>query len=63
MSLFNDLLRGMIFLSIMAIIQNGCTPKDMANQAVESHKNGLTQYGDYSRMLTGSQDFWVKRKQ
>lgn len=60
MSLIGDLLRGLVTLSIVAVIQNGCTVKDMARKAAKAHQKGLTSYGQYSRMLTGHQDSWAK---
>ncbi|MCB0368133.1 MAG: hypothetical protein KDD45_01525 [Bdellovibrionales bacterium] len=62
MSFIGDLFKGMIFLSMLAVLQNGCTVKNMANKAVEAHKIGLTNYGTYSRMLTGHGGSWVKKK-
>ena len=53
MSILNDLFQGLIILSILALAQYGFSVKDMANQAAKAHKNGLTKYGEYSRVLTG----------
>ncbi len=53
MSLLNDLFKGAIVLSILALAQHGFTVKDMANKAAKVHKKGLTKYGSYSRVLTG----------
>lgn len=53
MSIFSDLFRGMVILSILAVAQHSCSVKDMANKAADAHKKGLTKYGQYSRLLTG----------
>ena len=53
MSILNDLFKGLIILSILALAQYGFSVEDMANQAAKAHKNGLTKYGEYSRVLTG----------
>lgn len=55
MGIVSDLFKGMIILSILALVGHGFTIKDMASKAVDSHKKGLTKYGEYSRMLTGYQ--------
>ena len=60
MRLIGDLFRGMIVLSLMAVAQNSCSVKKMATKAANAHKKGLTNYGEYSRALTGSQDSWAK---
>ena len=60
MDLINELLKGMVTLSIFAVVQHGCTVKEMAKKAANSHQKGLTSYGDYSRMLTGHQQSWAK---
>ena len=53
MGILGDLLKGFMVLSIYALIQNGCSVKNMAERAAEAHKKGLTSYGAYSRALTG----------
>lgn len=53
MGIINNLFKGMIILSILALADHGFTVKDMASKAANSHKKGLTKYGEYSRMLTG----------
>ena len=40
MSLLNDLFKGAIVLSILALAQHGFTVKDMANKAAKVHKKG-----------------------
>lgn len=62
MNLIDDLLKGMVALSILAVTQYGCSVKDMANTAADAHKKGLTKYGAYSRTLTGHKDSWTKNK-
>ncbi len=62
MNLIGDLFKGMVVLSLLAVIQHGCTVKDMASKAADAHKKGLTEYGAYSRVLTGHQGSWVKVK-
>ncbi len=61
MNLISDLFRGMIFLSILATTQHGCTVKEVARKAADAHKKGLTEYGQYSRSLTKNQDSWIKK--
>ncbi len=53
MGLINDLFKGMIILSILALLDHGFTVKDMASKTADSHETGLTKYGEYSRLLTG----------
>lgn len=53
MGLINDLFKGMIILSILALADHGFIVKGMASKAADSRKKGLTKYGEYSRMLTG----------
>ncbi|MCB0414829.1 MAG: hypothetical protein KDD50_10875 [Bdellovibrionales bacterium] len=60
MSLITDMFKGMIILSIFAVIQNGCSVRKMAERAAHAHKKGLTSYGAYSRALTGVQESWAK---
>jgi|SaaInlStandDraft_5_1057022.scaffolds.fasta_scaffold02464_3 hypothetical protein len=60
MSIFGDLFRGFIILSIIALVQNGCSVRKMAERAASAHKKGLTSYGAYSRALTGYQGSWAK---
>ncbi len=55
MDIINDLFKGIAILSILALVDHGFTVRDIASKAVDSHKKGLTQYGKYSRMLTGYQ--------
>ena len=55
MSILNDLFKGAIVLSILALAQHDFTVKDMAKEAAKVHKQGLTKYGQYSRALTGYQ--------
>lgn len=62
MSLIGDLLKGMIIFSILSLTQSGCSVKEMSQKAVKSHEKGLTSYGAYSRMLTGSQTSWATYK-
>lgn len=52
MDIIGDLFKGMIILSLLALVDHGITVKDMASKAADSHKKGLTKYGEYSRMLT-----------
>jgi len=60
MDLIGDLFRGMVFLSLMAVAQHGCSVKEMAGKAADAHKVGLSSYGEYSRKLTGSDRSWAK---
>ena len=60
MDLINDVFRGMVMLSLVAVLQEGCSVKEMAGRAADAHKKGLSSYGDYSRKLTGSHKSWVK---
>tara|TARA_B100001971_G_scaffold215154_1_gene258451 strand:+ start:10042 stop:10215 length:174 start_codon:yes stop_codon:yes gene_type:complete len=53
MSLLNDLFKGAIVLSILALAEHGFTVKDMAKEAAKVHDKGLTKYARYSRALTG----------
>lgn len=53
MNIIGDVFNGMVILSTFALIQQGCTVKDMANKAAKTHQKGLTDYGVYSRLLTG----------
>lgn len=62
MNLIFDLFKGMILLSFLSVAQHGCTVKNMATKAAESHQNGLTNYGKYSRLLTGEKKSWVDAK-
>jgi hypothetical protein len=55
MNILNDIFKGAILFSIIAITQHSCTVKKMATKAAIAHKKGLTSYGAYSRMLTGTQ--------
>jgi hypothetical protein len=59
MSIINDLFRGFIILSLMSLAQHGCSVKDMAKTAAKAHKKGLSSYGGYSRMLSGSNKSWA----
>lgn len=60
MSLIGDLFRGMVIMSFLAVVQHGCSVSDMADRAANSHKKGLSPYGEYSRKLTGNQKSWAK---
>ena len=60
MDLINELLKGMITLSFLALVQHGCTVKEISRKAVKAHEKGLTQYGKYSRKLTGNSQTWSK---
>ena len=60
MGILNELFKGAIALSIMALVQHGFTVKDMAKEAAKAHQKGLTKYGQYSRLLTGSKYSWAK---
>ena len=60
MSLLNDLFKGAIVLSILALAGHGFTVKDMAKEAAKVHQKGLTKYGQYSRVLTGNQKSLTK---
>lgn len=62
MSILNDLFKGAIVLSIIAVAEHGFTVKNMATKAVNVHRKGLTKYGQYSRALTGYQKSWVNPK-
>ena len=62
MNLIGEFLRGMVILSILAVVQHGCSVKDMAKKAAKAHERGLSDYGTYSRILTGEQDSWAKAK-
>ena len=61
MSLLNDLFKGAIALSILALAQHGFTVKDIAKEAAKVHQKGLTKYGTYSRALTGDQKPLTKK--
>ena len=60
MSIIGDIFRGMIALSFFALAQHSCSVSDMAKSAAKAHERGLTEYGTYSRMLTGEQGSWAK---
>ena len=60
MSFIGDMFKGFIFLSFIALIDNGCSVKNMANTAAKTHKKGLSSYGAYSRMLTGHNGSWAQ---
>ncbi len=60
MSLINDIFRGFVIVSIMALAQESCSVKEMASKAANTHKKGLSTYGGYSRKLTGSSQSWAK---
>lgn len=62
MNVIKEISDGMIILSIFAVIQQGCSVKDMADKAAKAHQKDLTDYGAYSRLLTGHKDSWVKVK-
>ncbi len=59
MNILNDLFKGAIALSIIAMASNIFTVKKMASKAVDAHKKGLTKYGEYSRLLTGHKKSWT----
>jgi len=60
MDLIGSLFKGMVLLSLMAVLQEGCSVKEMAGRASDAHKKGLSSYGEYSRKMTGSQRSWVR---
>jgi len=60
MNLINDLIRGSVILSVLALTQHSCSVKQMAHKASEAHKKGLSSYGGYSRELVGQQGSWVR---
>lgn len=62
MSLIGEIFKGMVLLSILAVVQQSCSVKKMANKAVSAHKHGLTEYGAYSKMLSEKENSWVKYK-
>jgi len=55
MDLIESLFRGMVVLSLVALLQEGCSVKEMAGRASDAHKKGLSSYGEYSRKLTGNE--------
>ena len=59
MSIINDLFRGFLILSFVALAEHGCSVKEMGKTAAKTHKKGLSSYGAYSRMLTGSNKSWA----
>ena len=61
MNLLNDLFKGAILLSILALAQQGFTVKGMAKEAANVHQKGLTKYGSYSRVLTGHNSSLTKK--
>ncbi len=54
MTLFDDLFKGFVTLSIIAAFSHGCSVKDMAGKAANAHKKGLSSYSDYTKMLLRS---------
>ncbi len=60
MTIIDDLFKGAIILSIVAVVQNGCSVKKMAERAANAHKNTVS-YGAYSRALTGHKGSWIKK--
>lgn len=58
--LISDLFKGIVILSVLALVDHGFTLKDMASKAPDSHKKGLTKYGEYSRVLTGNKNSFAK---
>ncbi len=60
MGIIGNLFKGMLILSFLALVDHGFTLKDMASKAADSHKKGLTKYGEYSRVLTGNQNSFAK---
>lgn len=61
MSLLNELFKGAIVLSILALAGHGFTVKDMAKEAAKVHQKGLTKYGSYSGVLTGHNSSLTKK--
>ena len=59
MNLIGDLFKGMIVLSFIAVVQDGCSVKNMANRAAQAHKNTVS-YGAFSRKLTDFSGSWAK---
>ncbi len=59
MDLVSGMFKGMVILSLVALLQEGCSVKEMAGRAADAHKKGLSSYGEYSRRLTGSQRSWA----
>jgi len=53
MGIINNLFKGIVILSILALVDHGFTVKEMARKAIDSHNKSLTMYGEYSRFLTG----------
>lgn len=53
MAIISDLFKGIVILSVLALVDHGFNVKNIASKAADSHKQGLTKYGNYSRMLTG----------
>ena len=62
MGILYDLFKGLIVISILSLIHNVFSTNSMAKKALEAHKIGLTSYGSYSRLLTGSSTSWAKLK-
>ncbi len=60
MTIIDDLFKGAVILSIIAVVQNGCSVKEMANRAANAHKNSVS-YGKFSRALTNHQGSWIKK--
>lgn len=59
MNLVNDLFKGMVVLSILALGQHGCTVKEISSKAVDAHIKGLSSYKKYSERLTGETSSWL----
>ncbi|MDP7319577.1 MAG: hypothetical protein QF441_03170 [Bacteriovoracaceae bacterium] len=62
MGILYDLFKGLIVISILSLIHHGLSTQSTAKKASEVHKKGLTSYGSYSRLLTGSSTSWAKLK-
>ena len=60
MGIINSIFQGFITISLLALIQHGCSVKDMAGKAADAHKKGLSSYGGYFRILTGQKRSWAK---
>lgn len=49
MSVLDDLFRGVVVLSFIALAQHGCSVKKMAGAAVKAHQKGLSSYQECLR--------------
>ena len=61
MGIIGDIFKGMVMLSMIAVLQNGCSVKNMASGAASANKKGLSSYGGYSRALIGSDKSWARQ--